>query len=144
MKRTFLPIGIICASFIVSSCATHMKRHPEPIAQKPRDVSHIYFGFDQSHLETEQKGKLDPTIRDLKKNPDWIVQLEGHTDAIGSSAYNIELGDKRARTVKEEMVLEGVFPEQLIILSFGEDKPISTNDTEEGRAENRRVELRVR
>jgi outer membrane protein OmpA-like peptidoglycan-associated protein len=145
MNKISLTIHIAVVAVLLSSCASQqVRRNPDPVVQKPRDVIHVYFDFDKSNLKSEEKDKLSPTISELRKHPSWVAQLEGHADAIGASAYNMKLGDKRARSVKEAMVLDGVPPEQLVILSFGEDKPVATNREDAGRARNRRVEVKVR
>lgn len=144
MKQIFCIISAVIAVTFLSACANQMRRGPEPIVQKPREVTLVYFDFNKSHLKSEEKAKLSPTIESLTKHPSWIAQLEGHADAIGAAPYNLRLGDKRARSVKEAMVLEGIAPEQLIILSFGEDKPVASNANDAGRSQNRRVEVKVR
>ncbi len=145
MKNLSILFSGVIVAMCLSSCATQqVRRQPEPIVQKPREVTHVYFAFNKSHLEPAEKDKLSSAVRHLKSHRDWVAQLEGHADAIGSAHYNTNLGDKRARSVKEVMILEGVSPEQLIILSFGEEKPVESNKTDEGRAKNRRVEVKVR
>lgn len=145
MKKISMTIYIAIVAVLLSSCASQqVRRNPEPVVQKPREVIHVYFNFDKSNLKSEEMGKLSPTIEHLRKHPSWVAQLEGHADAIGASAYNMKLGDKRARSIKEAMVLDGVPPEQLVILSFGEDSPVASNNDDSGRARNRRVEVKVR
>ena len=143
MKRYV--VGLLLFAFVLSlaACSQRAKgRHP--ISHAAREIDRVYFDFNKSTLSGDEKKKLSSTIRHLKSHPNWIGQVEGHTDAIGSKGYNLRLGDRRARTVKEVMVLEGVSPAQLIILSFGEDRSIADNNTDEGRAKNRRVEVKVR
>ncbi len=134
-------LGLI---MMMSACASSHRKAPEPIVQKPRDLTSLYFASDQSNLQSEERRKLSPTVDYLRRHPSWIAQLEGHADAIGDSAYNLRLGDKRARTIKELLVLAGVAPEQLIVLSFGEEKPVASNSHESGRSRNRRVEIKIR
>ncbi len=146
-KVTCCGLGVTClvGLFMAMACATQQtRRSPEPIVQKPREVLHVYFDFNQTNLKSEEKDRLTPTVNHLRKHPSWIAQLEGHADAIGDTEFNVILGDKRARTIKEVMVLDGVNPEQLVILSFGESRPASTNANEAGRSLNRRVDVKVR
>lgn len=85
----------------------------------PKD-NEVYFGFDSYKV----KEKFIPTIQEntqyLKENPKTIVILEGHADHIGSEEYNLDLGDKRARSIKAHLISEGVSPKQIIVVTFGE------------------------
>lgn len=145
MKKIQSVFIFMAVVILLSSCATQQrKRGPKPIVHKPREVVSVHFDFNKSALKSEERSQLDPTINHLKGHRDWVAQVEGHADAIGSSAYNLKLGDKRARSVKEAMEQEGVNPDQLLILSFGEDNPVADNKSDMGRAENRRVEVKVR
>jgi len=142
IQRVFIFTAVV---ILLSSCATQQRRRgPEPIVHKPREVVSVHFDFNKSNIKSGERSQLNPTINHLKGNRDWVAQVEGHADAIGSSAYNLKLGDKRARSVKQVMEQAGVSPEQLIILSFGEDKPVADNKNDGGRAKNRRVEVKVR
>jgi outer membrane protein OmpA-like peptidoglycan-associated protein len=71
------------------------------------------------------------------------VNVHGHTDSVGSDAYNMGLSERRARTVADQLIAQGVAAEKVSIEGFGESKPVASNDTEEGRASNRRVEIHV-
>jgi outer membrane protein OmpA-like peptidoglycan-associated protein len=68
---------------------------------------------------------------------------EGHTDAIGSDAYNQSLSERRAEAVRRYLINGGITPERIRTEGFGESRPVASNETDEGRAQNRRVELRV-
>ena len=80
----------------------------------------------------------------LKENPDKKVDLEGYTDSIGSAKYNQGLSERRAVSVKTYLVKKGIDPARITGLGFGETKPIAENNTKEGRAKNRRVEIKIR
>jgi OOP family OmpA-OmpF porin len=71
------------------------------------------------------------------------VRVEGHTDSIGTQRYNQKLSERRADAVKAYLVQQGLSPAVIVTESFGEDKPIATNKTREGRAQNRRVEVEL-
>jgi outer membrane protein OmpA-like peptidoglycan-associated protein len=77
----------------------------------------------------------------LTKNPDLCVRLDAHTDSNGSNEYNKELSRKRAQSVVDYLIGNGIDPTRLSAQGFGEEYPVSTNDTPEGREENRRVEF---
>jgi OmpA-OmpF porin, OOP family len=77
----------------------------------------------------------------MKKNPDLKVEVDGHADSTGAAAYNMTLSEKRAEAVKKYFVDQGIDPDRLTTKGFGITKPAASNDTREGRAKNRRVEL---
>jgi OOP family OmpA-OmpF porin len=84
---------------------------------------------------------LDGVVAVLKRNPTLRVEIQGHTDNIGSEASNRKLSENRARAVMEYLVKKGVEAERLSAAGYGSSRPIASNDTLEGRARNRRVEL---
>ncbi|MCA1793773.1 MAG: OmpA family protein, partial [Desulfobacteraceae bacterium] len=84
---------------------------------------------------------LDQIADVLKTHPQINVKVQGHTDSIGSKAYNDDLSIKRAQAVKTYLMNKGVQEERLSVEGFGFSKPVAPNDTAEGRALNRRVEL---
>jgi len=87
---------------------------------------------------------LDEAAQKLKEQPALIVEIEGHTDSIGTELYNLGLGKRRAEVVKGYLVLRHqVDPKRMTTLSYGEARPIADNRTREGRALNRRVEFKV-
>lgn len=87
---------------------------------------------------------LDQAADVLQRNPTVNVQIQGHTDSVGSDAYNVGLSDRRAQIVNEYLLSHGVSASQISgVQGFGEAQPVDTNDTKEGRARNRRVELPV-
>lgn len=87
---------------------------------------------------------LDQAIDVLRRSPDIRVELDGHTDSVGSDAYNQGLSERRAQIVYDYLTSHGVSPSQITgVKGFGESQPIDTNDTKEGRARNRRTELKV-
>jgi outer membrane protein OmpA-like peptidoglycan-associated protein len=84
---------------------------------------------------------LEEVVRIMKEYPDITVAIEGHTDNIGSDESNMTLGTKRSEAVKQYLVNKGIAADRFVTKSFGESKPIDTNDTELGRARNRRIEF---
>jgi OOP family OmpA-OmpF porin len=103
----------------------------------------INFAFDSAMIDEGSKIKLSRGIESLKKNKYIKVLIEGHTDSVGDADYNMGLSIRRAQAVKDHVVSEGIAANRLSIKGLGETDPITTNDTEEGRAKNRRVEFVV-
>lgn len=103
----------------------------------------VHFAFDKATLTPKAKTILDGAAALLDKNERVVVQVAGHTDSIGTEAYNQGLSDRRANSVKDYLVSKGVRASRLTARGYGESQPVASNDTEAGRAENRRVELIV-
>jgi flagellar motor protein MotB len=107
------------------------------------DVYGIYFDFASDRIKEESEPVLAEIARVLAGNPAWTLNVHGHTDNIGSDASNLDLSTRRAAAVKQALVARyKIAPARLSTGGFGESRPIETNDTLEGRARNRRVELR--
>jgi OOP family OmpA-OmpF porin len=115
----------------------------EPQAEMPKlmEQSEIHFGFDSAGLSSEARMALDSVVRYLMDNSEVKVAVRGHTDSTGPVAYNLKLGLKRAQSVRDYLVSQGVDGDRLSLESKGESEPISTNFTPEGRKMNRRVEI---
>ncbi|YCO00555.1 OmpA family protein [Vibrio sp. VNB-15] len=103
-------------------------------------VARLHFGFDQSHL-TPMGSKALSQLAGTLKNNGSSISVDGHTDSKGSEGYNQALGLQRALTTSEGLVTEGVEKNRIVVRSFGENKPIVSNSTAEGRAQNRRSEI---
>jgi OOP family OmpA-OmpF porin len=101
----------------------------------------VNFDFNKSTLQPQGKPILDEAARILKDNASIHVEVQGYTDAIGSVPYNLRLSDRRAATVKNYLVAQGVSASRLTTKGFGKSDPVASNDTADGRAQNRRVEL---
>lgn len=106
-----------------------------------RAITTFYFEFDSSNLKPEAMRALDVHARDLQNNNIRIV-LEGHTDERGTREYNMALGERRAQAVQRYLVLQGVAPSQIELVSYGEERAAVDGHTEEAWSLNRRVELR--
>lgn len=135
---------------------------PPPVVEEPMvdqvviDLRGINFKFDRPR---KGESNIDPTLREptsesiaileqaadvLQRNPNVTVQVQGHTDSVGTDAYNMGLSDRRAQIVNDYLLSHGVNASQISgVQGFGESNPVDTNDTKEGRARNRRVELPV-
>jgi OOP family OmpA-OmpF porin len=103
----------------------------------------VHFDFDKATLTPIARGILDQAAALLDKNERVVVQVAGHTDSVGTDAYNQGLSVRRANSVKDYLVSKGVKATRLTAKGYGESQPVASNDTEAGRAENRRVELIV-
>jgi len=102
----------------------------------------IYFDFASDSLRAESKTVLDEIADVMRKHPDWKLRVEGHTDNVGGNAYNLDLSNRRAAAVKQALVSQyRIEPGKFTTAGFGASRPVATNDTMEGRALNRRVEL---
>ena len=106
-----------------------------------RAITTFYFEYDSSDLKPEAMRALDVHAKDLKGNGARVV-LEGHADERGTREYNMALGERRAKAVQRYLVLQGVSPAQLEVVSYGEERPVATGNDEQSWAQNRRVELR--
>jgi outer membrane protein OmpA-like peptidoglycan-associated protein len=103
----------------------------------------IFFEFGKATLRSVSFPKLDEIVSIINEYPDYNLRLGGHTDAIGSDAANLVLSQERIDAVKSYLVSKGVSEERLEAKGFGETKPIASNKTEAGRAQNRRVEMEL-
>lgn len=106
-----------------------------------RAITTFYFEYDSSDLKPEAMRALDVHAKDLQSNGARVV-LEGHTDERGTREYNMALGERRAKAVQRYLVLQGVSPAQLELVSYGEERPVAMGNDEQSWAQNRRVELR--
>ncbi len=106
-------------------------------------LENIFFEFDSYRLLDESKFELQRIIRFLKENPDVKVQMTGHTDNVGNAKYNLDLSQNRARAVANYLLGEGIPMNRVTYRGKGVTEPIASNDTEEGRAQNRRTEMNI-
>ena len=102
-------------------------------------INDIYFDFNSFQLNPESKIVLDQFIEFLNFNPSLDIEIQGHTDNIGNDAENLKLSANRAKAVYDYLVQMGISSERLTYKGFGKTKPVATNETEEGRAKNRRT-----
>lgn len=104
----------------------------------------ILFDFDSSALKAASRTQLDQVASVLGKYPETNIVVKGHTDAKGSDEYNQRLSERRAAAVVNYLEEQGVRRSRMTARGYGESMPVASNDTEEGRAENRRVELSIK
>jgi len=106
-------------------------------------LNNIFFEFDRSDLKPESEIELNKILAFIQQNQTVQVQINGHTDNVGSEQYNLALSEKRAMAVVNWLIDKGVDKTRLTYKGFGLNVPVATNDTDEGRALNRRTELQI-
>jgi outer membrane protein OmpA-like peptidoglycan-associated protein len=106
-------------------------------------LQNIFFEYDSFHLMPESTAELKKIEEYINNNPDWIFEIGGHTDQSGSADYNMELSEKRAKTVYEFLLSKNINPNSLTYKGYGELMPITKNGTPEDKAANRRTELKI-
>ena len=116
---------------------------PPVAASKVTYAADAFFDFDKSVLKPEGKAKLDDLISKVKGINLEVMIAVGHTDSIGSDAYNQKLSVRRAEAVKAYLVSKGIEKNRVYTEGKGEKQPVADNKTKEGRAKNRRVEIEV-
>jgi len=133
-----------------------IQRDQEVLAQAGRDAtkksvdvltvtfkSDYLFAVNSSSLLAGSYDELNRVANVLKQYPETNIQIAGHTDSTGAEDYNQRLSERRAESVKNALVGMGVNPSRLTTVGYGESKPIASNNTEAGRQQNRRVEIRI-
>jgi OOP family OmpA-OmpF porin len=116
----------------------------QPVAAtKVTYAADAFFDFDKSVLKPEGKAKLDDLVGKVKGINLEVIIAVGHTDSVGSDAYNQKLSVRRAEAVKAYLVSKGIEKNRVYTEGKGEKQPVATNKTKEGRAKNRRVEIEV-
>ena len=145
--------GVVAGGLVGYLIGHYACPEPEPVAAPPppppakgtkiAEIPGPNFDFDKSTLTSAGKAKVADAARTLKGNPSVHVEVGGHTDSVGSDAYNQGLSERRARTVAGELEHDGISGSRLTIRGYGERKPVADNETESGRARNRRVEIVV-
>lgn len=104
----------------------------------------VKFGFDKAELSPEAKAALDEFANRLRgDNANVYIEIQGHTDNVGSDDYNFKLGEQRAEVVRRYLSLKGVPLHRMSVISYGETEPVADNSAREGRNQNRRVVLVV-
>ena len=166
-RRRLAAPGLMClAAVLAAGCASAPKPAPEPVGagtrpaptttrglESPRPVyagpwedpsnplynRTIYFDYDTAEIKPEYVPLLQTHARYLGTNTGTRVTLEGHTDERGTREYNLALGDQRAEAVRRFMIADGVVPDQLATLSYGEERPADPGHGEQAWRSNRRV-----
>src|SRR6476620_10714842 len=147
-----IPAGVLGGALLCGGLAYLLTSEPPPPPPPPPPASKVertiilddvLFDFEKSNIKPEAGAILDRLVAFMNENKDKSVNLSGHTDNVGTEAYNQRLSERRVNSVKDYIVKKGVDAGRVWGQGFGESKPIADNKTREGRAKNRRVEIKV-
>ena len=116
---------------------------PVPSSEKVTYAADAFFDFNKADLKPEAKAKLDDLVSKTKDINLEVIIAVGHTDSVGTDAYNQKLSVRRAESVKSYLVSKGIEPNRVYTEGKGEKQPVADNKTAAGRAKNRRVEIEV-
>ena len=142
-------VGLLAGHLLCEEAAPPPPPPPPPPPAPPArgtKIAHLpgaNFAFDKSNLTAEGRARVREAAAVLKQHPTVRVAVNGYTDSIGSDAYNMRLSERRAQTVADALIEDGIARSRLDVRGFGKSNPIASNSTEAGRAENRRVEVIV-
>jgi outer membrane protein OmpA-like peptidoglycan-associated protein len=103
----------------------------------------ITFATNSSDINSGFYNVLNSVVLVLKEYEKTMIEISGHTDSVGEDAYNLSLSQRRAASVGQYLITSGIMNQRVMTQGFGESRPIASNDTEQGRQQNRRVELRI-
>ena len=115
---------------------------PTTFSTRP-ELKDIYFDFDKAEIRPEARRTLDETAAWLRSNPQYLVLIEGHADERGTNAYNIALGDRRAKAAMNYLVGQGVRSNRISTISYGEERPMCSERTDHCWSLNRRAHFAV-
>jgi OOP family OmpA-OmpF porin len=134
---------LVLAATALSAAADEDPPPADPPVPQRVVLRGIKFGSDTAYIEPASAGVLELVAQRLRENPEIRVRIEGYTDERATEAYNLELSQERAEAVKRILVGFGIDEGRLETVGHGESNPVASNDTGEGRALNRRVELDI-
>ncbi|MBX2985972.1 MAG: OmpA family protein [Bacteroidia bacterium] len=106
-------------------------------------VTNLHYNTDNSDPLVLSQSVIDGFAAALLINPDYVIRITGHTDNVGTDQYNRDLGLRRAEETRDYLISKGISPDRIVVETQGESNPISSNETSEGRAQNRRVEISI-
>ena len=142
-KQAFMDaIAKVEAALLAEEPAPVPAAAPEPGELLMR-LEGVNFAFDSAKLTPESGAIVDQAVQELQGAASVTVRVEGHTDSIGSEAYNLKLSERRAQAVVDYLISKGIDPSRVEPEGMGEGHPVDTNDTKEGRYHNRRVDFVV-
>jgi peptidoglycan-associated lipoprotein len=155
----FVKIITICSVLVATACSSTGDSQEVPVVDVVNEpavatasgsdemelalaTTVFYFGFDSSELSAQDRDTLVYHANNLKENATSTIRLEGHASEEGTREYNLALGERRAQTVANFLVVNGVAASQIETVSYGEEQPAVNGSTEDARSQNRRVEIR--
>lgn len=106
-------------------------------------LEHVKFESNSAELKPSSYEDLDKAVAAMKKYDHLKIEIQAHTDSMGDAGYNQSLSEKRAESVRAYMIDQGIAADRMVAMGYGETKPVADNATREGRARNRRVELKI-
>jgi peptidoglycan-associated lipoprotein len=163
--KSILSLTILAASLALTSCASKPKKveadsvnadskskvdngknaglslevNGDSDSNKAGSLKTVYFDFNSAALSNDTKDALNNNVKFLKENPSVKIQVEGHCDERGSVQFNLALGEKRAKGVKEYLAAQGIEGSRVTTVSLGKEKPVSFGHDEESWSKNRRA-----
>jgi outer membrane protein OmpA-like peptidoglycan-associated protein len=114
---------------------------PAPAVSANKQLTSVFFDFDESVLRSDQTGTMEENLAILKDNPNMHIILGGHADERGTREYNLALSEWRAKTIQKYLIDNGIAPERIIIYAYGKDYPLKKGHDEASRSYNRRVDI---
>ncbi|MGL6160682.1 OmpA family protein [Microbulbifer sp.] len=156
LKSVKTGLGLACVLAVMAGCTSTetedtreevVDQTPPPVVEEEPTPTEevvpldnvVYFDFDQSLLKPATRELLIQHADRMRGNTGGTVRLEGHADELGTREYNLALGERRANAVRDFLVLQGVDPSTLEVISYGEERPAQAGSSESSRAMNRRV-----
>lgn len=106
-------------------------------------LRNIFFATDDYKLDSASFTELNRLWKFLDEQPQWRIEISGHTDATGRETYNQQLSEQRARSVADYLIERGIAADRIETVGYGSQKPVATNETAEGRQQNRRTEIKI-
>lgn len=146
MKKFFVVSSLLVLSFLISNACTPPCKDwcvKKETVVKVTTLDGIMFDFDKSEIKPAAKPILDNNVQLLKQDAKLSFRIEGHTDSIGSDAYNQRLSEKRAKVVYDYFLSQGIPAGRMSTTGFGKTQPKVSNDTPENRSINRRIEIKI-
>jgi peptidoglycan-associated lipoprotein len=120
------------------------ERVPIKEFQQATELADIHFDFDRYEVRGQDEATLQTNAAWLQSNKNYLVLIEGHTDERGTDAYNVTLGDRRAKMTQNYLVSRGIDSRRISIISYGENRPLGSDASEDCWAKNRRAHFRVK
>ena len=134
-------LGALAGHYICDEVIVPPPPPPPPVVKEKLVLRGVHFDFNKYNIRPGDAAVLDEAATTLKANPNVTINVNGYCDAIGSEEYNLKLSDRRSDAVVDYLTRAGIPSSQLIPHGYGKTNFVATNDTPEGRAQNRRVEL---